>query len=172
MNTVPVIPRLEDLPYISAPPIEFVYRSTQNFNAGIYTWADSPLPLTPDRPLMVSHLYYFRSITMTADVEELDFTSVFLTIPKFQMYLKSNAKTILFREPVVMAKYFQNFDYRYTWLTRQNNDQLLASFNGSLSQNANMVGKASVTLTAIISAQEISDEGFIRKFCQRYPGGE
>lgn len=163
------VPRIEDLPYNSSPPIEFVYRSSAAFNAGFYTWSDAPSVLTPDRPLMENVLYYFRNVTMSADIEELDFTSCIVTIPKFQMYLKSTNKAILFREPVYMVKYFQNFEYRFTWITQRKNDQLFASFYGRLNQNANLVGKTPITLMAIFSAQEIVDEKFVEKFRKGYP---
>ena len=84
------------------------------------------------------------------------------------MYLKSRAKAILFREPIYMTKFLQNFDYRYAWLTQHATDQLLASFTGKLTQGPTLIGKASVTLTAIISAQEIVDEGYIRLFKESY----
>lgn len=164
----PVIPRIEDLPYYSAKPIEFVYSSTTTLAAGFYTWADGPTALTPDRSIMENVLYYFRSVTFSANIEELDYTSCIVTMPAFQMYLKSNAKAIFFREPVYMAKYLQNFDYRLAWLTQRAGDQLLASFNGLLLQNANLVGTTSITLTAVISAQEVTDEKFIKLFKQAY----
>jgi len=168
MDSIPVIPRIEDLPYNTAPPIEFVYRSSAAFVAGFYTWADAPSALTPNRPLMENVLYYFRSITFTADIEELDFTACIVTLPEFQMYLKSNANAILFREPVRMVKFLQNFDYRFAWFTSRKDDRLLAGFRGVLNQNANLVGKTPITLTAVISAQEVVDEHFIRKFKLAY----
>jgi len=166
--SMPIIPRLEDLPYSSSPPIEFVYRSSAAFLAGFYTWADVPSALTPNRPLMENVLYYFRSITFTADIEELDYTSCIVTMPAFQMYLKGTQKSILFREPIYMAKFFQNFDYRFVWLTQRAGEQLFASWTGVLNQNANLVGKTPISLTAVISAQEIVDDKFIRKFKKAY----
>jgi hypothetical protein len=171
MDTIPVIPRVEDLPYITSPPIEFTYRSTRPVSAGLYTWADRPSVLTPARPLIVNSLYYFRSVTLAADIEELDFTSNINTVPTFQMFLKSRAKTILFREPIYMVKFFQNFEYRFAWITQQESDQLFAAFAGVLVQGAGLVGKASITLTAVISAQEVVDEAFVRKFREAYPAG-
>jgi len=164
-----MVPRLEDLPYYTSPPIEFTFSSSAVFAAGKYTWADGPKVLTPDRPLMVNSLYYFRSLTMSADIEEVDFTSNIVTVPKFQMYLKGRAKAILFREPVYMLKFLQNFDYRYVWKTQIDGDQLFASFNGVLAQSPGLVGKDPVNLTVIISVQEIVDEGFVKAFKQTYP---
>jgi hypothetical protein len=171
MNELKMVPRIEDLPYLSSPPIEFVYQSTANISAGSYTWADLPNLLVPNRPLMENSVYYFRSITLAANADELDFTSNLTTIPTFQMYLKSRAKAILFREPIYMPKYLQNFDYRFAWVTQRSNDTIYASFNGVLKQGSTFIGKLSVTLTAIISAQEVVDEGFVKKFRESYPAG-
>jgi hypothetical protein len=163
-----LVPRIEDLPYISSPPIQFVYTSDAPFALGVYTWADKPSPLTPVRPLMHNVLYYFRSITMSADIEETSYTSNISVMPAFQMYLKSRQQVILFREPILMTNYFQNFDYRFVWMTQHEDDQLYASFNGVLNQDIDLVGITPITLTAVISAQEIVDEGFIAAFKQKY----
>jgi len=163
------VPRLEDLPYSSSPPIEFTYTSSAPFASGKYTWNDPPSSLTPNRPVMANCLYYFRSITFIADIQELDYVSDVVTVPKFQMYLRSTGKTILFREPIYMVKYFQNFDYRLTWISQKDEDILYAGFTGVLDQSTNTVGKADISLTTIISAQEIVDQGFIRMFKDMYP---
>lgn len=163
------VPRIEDLPYLSSPPIEFTYSSEASLSAGSYTWNDPALPLVPIRPLMVNSLYYFRSVTLSADMEELDFTTNISVIPKFQMYLKSRAKAVLFREPIYMTKFLQNFDYRLAWITQQQGDQLYASFNGTLLQGSGLIGKATINLNAIISAQEIVDENFVKLFLKNYP---
>jgi hypothetical protein len=174
MNTIPLVPRIEDLPYVSSPPIEFTYRSHVHVSAGTYTWSDRPSVLTPNRPIIVNSLYYFRSVTLTADVEEMDFTSNIVTIPAFQMYLKSRAKNILFREPVYMVKFLQGLDYRFAWFTQQENDQLFAGFSGVLSQGAGLIGKNTIYLTAVVSAQEIVDERFVKLFRKSFPdtGGD
>jgi hypothetical protein len=171
MNNTCQVPRLEDLPYISSPPIQFVYTSPAAFSSGLYTWNDPAGLLSPERPILANCLYYFRSITFTADIAEQDFiaNSVPGNIPRFQMFLRSTGSQILFREPVIMSKYLQNFDYRLVWLTNTDEDELYAAFTGLLNQSVGTVGKASINLTAIISAQEIVDTGYIKMFREQYP---
>lgn len=169
MNSVPLIPRIEDLPYNSSPPIQFVYQSSATLSAGAYLWQDQPAALTPARPLIVNSLYFFRSVTLSANIEELDFTSNITTTPQFQMYLTSRQKAILFREPINMVNFLQNFDFRLAWFTEQENDQLFASFTGRLVQGAGLIGKTSITLTAVVSAQEVVDDEFIDIFKKRFP---
>jgi hypothetical protein len=171
MQDIRQIPRLEDLPYISSPPIQFTYTSPTLFTSGRYTWNGQASSLVPNRPILANCLYYFRSITFSADIAEQDFiaNSVPGSAPSFQMYLRSSGQQILFREPVLMAKYLQNFDYRLVWLTQNDDDILYASFAGILNQSSGTVGKAAINLSAVISAQEIVDTGYIRMFKEQYP---
>lgn len=171
MNDQYLVPRLEDLPYNSSPAIQFFYKKTVTLAAGVYTWSvTTPEVLSVLRPLIANSVYYFRSITVVADIDEGDYLSSLVTVPVFQMYLKSTGKQILFREPLVLGKYFQNFDYRLTWFTQREDDELYCSINGVLTQTANLIGKTSITISVILSAQEIVDSAYIARFTQKsYP---
>ena len=166
------VPRAEDLPYWGSPPIQYVYESTANLVAGFYTWADNPSALTPNRPVRPNVLYFFRTISMAADIEELDFTSAIITTPQFNTHLLSDATAPLFREPVLMNKFFNQLPYRLWWSSQQGSDnsdrntgdRLFGTWAGVLQQTPALVGKASITLKAIITAQEVSDEYFVNQF--------
>jgi hypothetical protein len=164
------IPRLEDLPYWTSPPIQFVYESEASLTAGSYEWSDAASPLTPDRPILTNALYYFRNISLAADIAELDYTGAIVTTPQFFTFLKSDAKSVLFREGITMNKFFENFDYRLVWSTQSGQEQLFAAFRGALLQTPALLGKSSITLKAIISAQEIIDDNYVRSFKAQYPG--
>jgi hypothetical protein len=99
-----------------------------------------------------------------ADVDEGDYLSAITTLPVFQMYLKGTGKQILFREPVAIAKYFQNFDYRLCWFTQREDDELYCAIAGELQQTAALIGKTSIFLTVVISAQEVVDSSFVKRF--------
>ena len=146
------VPRLEDLPYISSPPVQFVYQSTALLALGQYTWIDNPSPLT------------------TADVEELDFTANVVNTPAFNMFRVSDASTPLFREGVLMPSFFQQMEYRLCWMSKRGGDSLLGTFRGSLIQGPGLIGKAAVTLKATVTAQEIVDKEYIALFTNHsYP---
>jgi len=165
------IPRLEDLPYSSSPPIQFVYTSTINLALGIYVWNDAPSSLTPNRPVLVNTVYYFRNVTLAADISPLDFSAAIVTTPAYYMFRQSDAQAVMFREPLLMPCFIDQFDYRLCWTTQQKNDQLFAAFRGTLTQTAALIGKVSITLKAIITAQEISDKNFVAAFKKHYPQG-
>lgn len=170
------VPRIEDLPYWTSPPIQFVYESTAALNLGSYTWNDGPTALTPQRPLLPNAVYYFRHVTLTADVSEFDFSANISTTPAFRVYLKSTGSAMLFREPILMSAFLRNWDYRLTWQTYQSRDsegitqdRILGGFIGALSQGPGLIGKTSITLKAIISAQEIVDTHFCNLFKAQFP---
>jgi hypothetical protein len=165
------IARIEDLPYGTSKPIEFIYQSTVAYGSspGYYQWADKPTALTPPRPIQENVLYYFRTLTLTANVSEEDFTAAITTIPQFQMYTSGTQGAPLFREPIYMGCFLQNFVYRLAWMTTRNNESLLAGFQGALQQTVNLIGVNSITLTAIVSAQEITDQNFVLDFRKQYP---
>lgn len=165
-----IVPRLEDLPYWSSPPIQFVYESTAALAAGSYYWNDAPSALTPARPLIDNAVYYFRSISLAADITELDFEANMTTTPNFYTFLTADAMAVLFREPILMNMYYQQFDYRLVWARARGANTLLAAFTGTLLQGVNLIGKNSITLKAVISAQEIVDDDFNEMFRQHsYP---
>jgi hypothetical protein len=165
MNDQFLVPRLEDLPYATSPAVEFVYKQTAALAAGSYIFSGSvPSPLSVLRPLMQNCVYYFRSLTISADIEENDYLPSITVTPTFQMFLKGTGKQILFREPVSIAKYFQNFDYRLCWITQREDDELFGVISGTLTQTASLIGKASITVSVVISAQEIVDQAFVKRF--------
>ena len=164
------VARAEDLPYSSSPPVQFVYRSTATLSMGNYVWDDLPSAISPARPILANVLYFFRHITLTADVSPLDFDSNVVTPPSFYTYrLSDGGSTVLFREPVIMPTFLHAYDYRLWWKSQQSNDTLRCAFKGQVIQGPSLIGKASITLTAIISAQEVVDKNFIECFTDLYP---
>lgn len=166
-----------DIPYWTSPPVQFVYESTATLALGAYTWLDTPTALTTTRPILENALYYIRNVSLTADTAELDFTANIdpappagtTGIPEFRVYVQSDSQAVLFREPLLMNKFFNQFDYRLWWMSHQDQDAFLAGFRGRLLQGGGLVGKSTVTLKAVISAQEIVDESFIDLFKAQFP---
>lgn len=163
------VPRIEDLPYFSSPPVQFVYESQISVALGLFTWADVPSPLTPLRNVMENAVYYIRSISLFADIEEFDFQGALVIAPSFQIYKPSEATVHLFKEPIIMNTFLRQFDFRSIYITAKTNDQILCSFTGVLAQTPALVGKANITLKAIMSVQEINDDRFIELFKEKYP---
>lgn len=162
-------PSLNDIPYWTSRPVQFVYQSTAVLAAGQYTWSDSPSSLLVTRPIRQNYLYIFRAITLSADISEQDFTENVVTAPQFMVYLQQSANAAIFREPVRMVKYFEDFPFPLAWTSQTDPDSLLASFTGQVEQGAALIGKSDITLTGIISATEVVDQNFISEFKKNYP---
>jgi hypothetical protein len=170
--------RVEDLPYISSPPAQFVYQSTCEVGhysdgtvgiAGNFIWNDTASAMTPARPLGENSLYFIRKLTMTADVNQNHFPQSIVTAPKFYLYKESNLAAPILREPVIMPCFLENFDYRFAFFTSDPDDQLLGALSGQLEMIADLTGKKFITITVVISAQEVIDENFISQFKKAYP---
>ena len=156
------IPRLEDLPYFNSPPVQFVYEETATLALGNYVWAGGASALTPTRPILDNAMYYFREVTLSADISELDFESALVTNPTFQMFRVSDGNAPLFREAITMVKYYDKMTYRLVWVPGRASDVLSADFVGQLFQTGALLGKGSITLKAVVTAQEIVDDSFIK----------
>ena len=163
------IPRLEDLPYHDSAPIQFVYESTASLALGVYVWSDVASALSPLRPMVDNAMYLFRNISLTADTEELDYTTNLVTPPQFYTFLQSDSRAVLFREPIVMNKFYDQFVYKFTFRSNKGQDQLFGAFRGTVAQGPGFVGKTDITLKAVITAQEVIDENFIESFYRPYP---
>lgn len=164
------VPRIEDLPYWSSPPIQFVYERTAALALGQYVFGGAQQALAVPRPIIQNTIYFFRNVSMSANISEADFQASIATTPVIQFYKQAENGVQLFREPLRMNQYFQQFDYRLAWQTQASNEQLLASIYGILNQTAGLIGKASITIKVTISAQEVSEPSFIRLFReQSYP---
>ena len=187
------IPRITDIPFSSTNPIQFVYQSTATAAGGLYQWTDNPSALAVLRPLIVNSLYLIKEIYFAANVSEENFCAGILppqsalaklltnggvgfspsknatVMPQFQMYLQGAQNAPLFREAIVMPCFLRNFPYPKSWVTGVINDQLLASWNGTIAQAGALLGVSTLTLTATVSALEIQDQAFIELFNKNYP---
>lgn len=172
------VARIDDLPYVSSKAAQFVYQSTcevghdSNGNVdtpGNFVWNDRAASMTPARPLGENSLYFIRNLTMTADVNQNHFPQSIVTPPRFYLYKESNLAAPILREPVIMPCFLENFDYRYAFFTSDPADQLLGAWTGQLEMVSDLTGKDFITLTMVISAQEIIDENYIAAFKKAYP---
>lgn len=151
----------DSVPYWSSPPVQFVYESTASLSLGKYTWSDTPSALSPDRPIQDNDLYVLNTMTLSADLAVTDFTSAISSTPLFNFHLVGDSKAPFFREPVQMVTFIENFPFRLVWGPSRGSDKLLASFRGVLLQTPALIGKTSITLKAIMSAQEIQDDTIV-----------
>lgn len=162
------------LPLLTSPPILFQYRQTADLLAGSYEFVPGKYAFTPDRELNVSAMYWFRTLTVSADVGESDYAGAIASIPTLSLFLQQSAQGPFLREAVQIGKYFTNLPYEKCFTIHSsstpaavaNAPEAIKGFTGSISgtitQTAALLGKESITLTVLIAAQEIMDDGFNR----------
>ena len=158
------VARRGDIPYIQSPPVQFSYSATAALSLGAYTWSAAMAAFNPQVNILVTGLYYFRSITMSADISEFDYLSNVTTPLVFKAYLKGDAKTPLYRQGFVMEKFFDQFDFPFFWRRHTIDDVIYGTLRGAIAQGPNLLGKTSITVKVIISAQEITNEQYVKDF--------
>lgn len=175
--------KLIDIPYWTSPPLVFTYRETAALMAGEYTFLiGTKAVFTPSRPIRANALYMFRTFDFAVDMAEIDYLGAIDTLPQFSMFMQSDSAAPALREPIPLAKYFDLLPYPLSILGTELLEQaypgqnavtptqgysynrLLGSVEGVLNQTPALIGKASVTATIVLTAQEIVDEHFISDF--------
>jgi len=173
MNERIGIGRPDDAPLHDTVPVQLVYRKTIALLAGAYTWPGDRELITVQRPLIHNAVYILRNMSLTADVEETDYTaaltSVATEIPKFMLYLEGTGDSPEFREEVSMPTFLKNYWYHKLIVPHQTPVAIKGSWRGKLNQIPALIGKASITLTAVITLQEVIDDRFAEILLQRYP---
>jgi hypothetical protein len=162
--------RTIDVPVFHTKPVIFTFQQAITVNmAGNYVWPLTRVPFTPNLALSPRTLYLVRTLTFSANIGEADYQGAIVTMPHFNIYVEQSGFIPDFRAPVPLPMYFQNLAYEYSVFYRGGSDNLnnteenfYGTFEGTLVQTANLVGKQSVTLTVLLTVQEIEDNDFIR----------
>jgi hypothetical protein len=163
------IPSETDIPYVTSPPIQFVFEQSTSLSAGIYTWTPTPADFVPVRPILNNALYFFRTITLSADTTDFDFTTNIVITPQFHVFTFANAGAVLYREAVQMTSFYNQFYFPLWWMSKEQEDRLQGAFSGTLTQGPGLIGKNTITLKGVISATEVTDFDYIQNFLSGYP---
>lgn len=176
--------RLNDIPYLSSPPLLFTYSQTAAVVAGSYTFTNAKSVFTPSRPIQPNILYMFETMDFAMDIDQGDYFGAIATLPQFSMYLQSDASSPAFREPMQLAKYFNTLPYKLAVMGSEllgvsdqptlqgfQNNRLLGGVNGVLTQTPALLGKLSITAILVFAVQEISEHRFIADFKARAQKG-
>lgn len=171
--------RFIDIPYDKAPPFQFTFASPATVDiAGFYNWRGTLVDMLPNKAIQTNALYFFTSLTFASDCEMGDYTGAIITRPQFSLHLLSEGGNPVFRQPVPLPQHFYNMTYLrgFTTGARGDNPSLGAtisnrfqgSFLGQLKQTGGLVGQPTITLTMILTCQEVTDDAYIRAFRLNY----
>jgi hypothetical protein len=148
------------MPLMVSPPLLFQFEQTAVLLAGIYEFLPVRIAFTPDRPVNPTATYYFKTITTFADITEEDYSSAIAEMLKFRMFLESEAGGSFLREPVRLGKYLDNLPFDFALDPAVDPNRFQGSLEGVINQTPSLIGKPDITVTVIIAAQEINDQGF------------
>jgi len=168
-----------NFPLKYSEPEQFVFKQTVQLNtAGNFLFPINKQRFTPDLILEDEAVYYLRTLTFGGDVAAEHYTMATIIEPVFHLYLESEAGAPQLKNPIALPIYFHNQLYqKLLEPTVLEGDGLLAgtnrflgSFEGTIQQIPPLIGKTALTLTMIITAQEITDETFIAELKKTYKG--
>lgn len=148
------------VPLTVSPPILFQFRQTANLVGGQYTFSGVPTVMTPDQPVNATAMYWFRTLTMSADVGPEDYSGAIATIPTFAMFLHQDAQGPVFYQPVQLGKFLDNLPYEFCIDPATDPNFFLGKVVGVLNNTPALLGKQSITITVILAAQQIMDDAF------------
>ncbi len=169
------IARIEDLPYYYSPPLQFTFTQSATITAGVYPFTAARARVGNDKNLTDNTLLYIKAMTFSADIPVLTYQQALqlaagdTDVPRFSMFIKSQANAPIFVDPIQLGDYFRDQQYKKILITKQDPDNLTAFFRGTLQQTAALAGVVEINLTMNIWVQAITDDNFIDGLKKKYP---
>jgi len=174
----PYSARVIDIPYWTSPPLQLIFQQAITVSiAGNYVWPVNKQTFTPNIDLNPDNLYLIQGFTFASDTSDDDYKEAITTMPRFQLYLEAEGAGPVLRQPIYLPMHLANYPYVRAVLpaggssnTHENTvaNHFVGSFSGQLIQTPSLVGKPTITLTAILSVQEIGDAEYISAFKSQY----
>lgn len=130
---------------------------------GFYDWGVAANTNQNVLGISPGFLYYISIINFGASINEGTFLENVATIPRVQFLTKLSGKG-LYGGGYPIANYLKNNDISAFFWTAQQNDALVATFTGTLGQNASLAGVPSVRAHVSLNIFQIVDKAFIAKF--------
>lgn len=170
------VARIEDLPYYTSPPIQFIHTQQAALTLGTYPFLLNKTVMTNSNSQLTDNsLIYIRDISFYADVPVLDYQRALklaagtVNIPRLSLYMGGNAGVPMLRNPVYLGDYFREQSYRLLIMPKFTPNDILASINGTLQQHAGLAGIVEINITVELFCQEIVDDAFIEAVTRKYP---
>lgn len=115
--------------------------------------------------LQKNHVYMIEKYSFSATIDEGVFLEATSQVCTFQLFRASD-RQVIYQVPIPLINYADGVSCIGYFSTTQDNDQLLATFRGLLSQPAPLVGVAAVIAQVTLNIYEILDSAWIQTFKQ------
>lgn len=171
----PMITRIEDLPYKTSPPAQFVFTQAATLTAGTYPWTGGRAAITNEKDITDNTLIYIKALSFSADIPLVDYQQALklaagtVDIPRFSAFLQADSNAPIFVDPIVLHDYFNDQEYRLLIEPKQLPNAFTGFFRGTLQQTAALAGVGEINLTVQMWVQLISDDNFIAGIRKEYP---
>ena len=163
------VARISDFPLWLSPPIKYVYEQTSTLAAGLYTFALARADFTPAKNLNPGTMLYIRNISFACDVPEALYVDAKTTTPQFRTFMRGDASSPVFKNPLTLTKYFDNTPWEQLIYPNKAVNRLRGNIQGVLTQTAALAGVLTITATIEMYVQEITDREFIKELMKNYP---
>lgn len=171
----PKIARMIDMPLITCPPIQFTYTQQAVLAFGVFPFLAATRTIMGNTANITDNtMIYVTHMTMVADIPEQDYTEALqlaagtTDIPRFSMFLASNAYAPLLRNPVFVQHYTENLPFPMLFKCRQAPNTIVGNITGTLQQTAALAGLNQVNIFVEVYGHEIMDDGFMAALEKRW----
>lgn len=174
--------RIEDLPYFYSPPMQWTFSQSATLTLGQYPFTGARAVVNGAKNITDNSLLYIKSASFSADISILDYEKAIqlpggtVDVPRFSLFMDSEANAPLFRDPIQLLNYFNDQEYKLLAEPRTSSgedtivkNRLSGFFRGTLQQHANLAGISAITLNMVVYIQEIIDGNFINALKLKYP---
>lgn len=108
-------------------------------------------------------IYLIERVVVGGNIPEVDYSGAIETFPQIKLRFKKT-KTIVYKLPLPIVKYYDNLDVVAWVYTDIGNDELMADFTGLLDQTADLVGITEVKINVSFAMYAIEDTNFKIRF--------
>lgn len=125
-------------------PLQPVNRFSAGFAAGVYDFSLNPGNANQVViPLNKQYIYLIDSISFSASIPEADYLEAITTVPEFSFkFLRTPYNIYPF--PIQGVQYLRGENFNFWFSTDKENDALLISMTGVLTQTPALVGVANI----------------------------
>lgn len=162
-------PTINEIPWMTSPRVLALGNFSIPLSGGQFTITPSTIfSFSPSFTLMKESLYWFRNISVCANVPEEAFAGA-ITNP-VMLTLLSSAKgySPFLRDSIQIGQYLKGQELGVAYYDRAGNNELKANLSGTLAVTPALAGKPSINLFVAIDLIQITDFGFIEKFIVQY----
>ena len=139
---------------------------TASFNSptvGKYDFGVSANENVKIQDIFKGTIYLIERFVVGGNIPEDYYSGAIETFPKIKFKFK-NTKSIVYKLPIPIVKYYNNLDVVAWVYTDLGNDELIADFTGLLDQTADLVGIDEIKLNISFAMYAIEDTNFKIRF--------